>query len=62
MELILQNDLGSRLNKDDKIMVTLNKLLKENDLYKRTIREKEMNITNLENKEKLNELQMEKYK
>ena len=31
MELILQNDLGSRLNKDEKTMVTLNKLLKEND-------------------------------
>ena len=40
MELILQNDLGTRLNKDDKIMVTLNKLLKENDDYKRIIRKK----------------------
>jgi hypothetical protein len=37
MEIILDNDLGIHLNNDDKIMITLNKLMKENDDQKRLI-------------------------
>lgn len=62
MEIILDNDLGIHLNNDDKIMITLNKLMKENDDQKRLIGKHQTEIKILQNQIKKHIVQREKYK